>query len=136
MLSLMDHTRTHTELRIQVAFIQSLGMQIVITNFFTPNTPGADKEFYEGDQNIKREGPGPEVAKEMFSVLKLVTYLTTVSHISDDFAECLSLCTPFSPLNKEHIYVHIHTYLNSIKLRKLCMYHTHIHYTPRYKRVT
>ena len=108
MLSLMDLTRTHTELRIQVAFIQSLGTYIVITIFFTPTTPGADPEFYEGDQNIKREGPGPEVAKEMFSVLKLVAYLATVPHISDDFAECLSLCTPFSPLNRQHIHIYIH----------------------------
>ena len=73
----MDLTRTHTELRIQVTFNQSLGMYIVITIFFTPNTPGADPEFYEEDQNIKREWPGPEVTKEMFSVLKLVAYLTT-----------------------------------------------------------
>ena len=101
------HTHTHTELRIQVAFIQSLGMYIVITIFFTPNTPGADPEFYEGDQNIKREWPGPEVTKEMFSVLKLVAYLATVPHISDDFAECFSQCTPFSPLNKQHIHIHI-----------------------------
>ena len=30
---------------------------------------------------------------------------------------------------------HTHTYLNSIKLHRLCTYHTHIPYTPRYKPV-
>ena len=61
----------------------------------------------KGRSEYQREGPGPEVTKEMFPVLKLVAYLATVSRISDDLAECLSVCTPFSPLNKQHIYIHI-----------------------------
>ena len=66
MLSLMDLTRTHTELRIQVTFNQSLGMYIVITIFFTPNTPGADKEFMKEIRILKERGLAQRSLKKYF----------------------------------------------------------------------
>ena len=69
----------------------------------------------------------------MFSVLKLVAYLGTVSHISDDRRVPFLMYPILS--SKQTTHTHIHTYINAIKLHKLCTYHTHIPYTPRYKSV-